>query len=492
MNILLNKILLLAFLSMLLSACMTRQILTETEAENKYQSVTSLESSINNADQAMLSLLSQRNFKLASEALNKAKVLALKDNNEAVTVASRGHSYFKQAEENTQKSSELFSEVLDARAHALNNGALLQMPKQFKALEIEFKKMTLALENGDIEKAKLHRPTIIDNYQRLGLSSLKKATVDDAKQVLSKARSSDAKAHAKKTFQLAEDELALAVSMLDADKNNKEKADQHAGQAIWLAEKSISITATVKSFRANNFTYEDIVLWHQEQLGKALKPMNMTLPLNLPDKNLTEAIAYKLNVALEDNRKITQQRDDLQASLTMSEKHLKEAKLSNHQAQKALKSKYEVAQQKRNETEAQKQQTLGFIQGLFNSDEANVYREKDNILIRAHGFYFASGQSEIDSRNFSLLQKIASAIAQYPSAKIIVTGHTDAMGNDAKNLTLSKMRANKVMKFLNEIGRISLERLSSEGLGEEKPVASNEEKEGRTANRRVEILIVNK
>ena len=47
------------------------------------------------------------------------------------------------------------------------------------------------------------------------------------------------------------------------------------------------------------------------------------------------------------------------------------------------------------------------------------------------------------------------------------------------------------MKFLNEVGGIPLERITSEGFGEQKPVASNETIDGRTENRRVEILIIN-
>lgn len=480
MNTLLKKILLLAFISILVSACMTKQTLTESEVEDKYQAVVALERSINNSDQAALALLSQRSYKLALEALKDSKALAVKDNNDAIGAAARGESYFNQAQENAKEAREIFSEVLDARSHAINNGAPKQMSKQFNTVETDFKKMTLDLEKGDIEKAKLHRPTIIDSYQRLALTSLKKATVDDAKQALSRARAADAEKYAKKTFRMVEDELALAVSMLDADKTSKERADKHAAQAIWLADKSISITATVKTFSANDFTSEDIVLWHQDQLGKALKPMNMILPLNLADKNMIEAIAYDLGRVLDDNKKIAQQHADLRASLAKSDEQLQQTMMSNQQAQ-----------QKRDKSEAQNRQKLEFIQGLFSSEEANVYREKDNILIRAHGFYFASGQSEIDSRNFSILQKIASAIAQYPAAKIVVTGHTDAMGNDAKNLSLSIMRADKVMKFLNEFGGIYLGRLSSEGLGEEKPVASNETQEGRAENRRVEVLIIN-
>ena len=477
MKKLLKPMLLTVMLTSLLSACAIKPELTQSEAADKYKSVTLLDQSINNSDQEMLSLLSQHSFQLAVDASKESKELAIKDDYKAVDVAVRGEGYFNQAKSNAANAKNIFSNVLYARAQAIKNGALTKSPKKLSELEVEFKKMTLDLEQGNISSAKLHRATMIKNYQSLELISLKKATVDEAKQYLAKARSADADKYAEKTYKMAEEQLALVLSMLTADKTSKEKAEWHAAKAIWLAEKSISITNTIKAFKANNFSSEDIVLWHQMQLSKAIKPLGMELPLNLPAKNLTEEIAHTISQVLQDSNELAKQRDEM---LTASQADFL-----------ALQAKHKGANQKRKKIELQKSKKLAFIQGLFNADEANVYRKKDNILIRAQGFYFASGQSEIDSRNFALLQKIASAIAEYPNANIVVTGHTDANGYHATNLKLSKLRADKVMKFLNEVGGISLERITSEGFGEQKPVASNETIDGRTENRRVEILIIN-
>ena len=490
MYTLLKQTLVIAFIGTLLSACVSKQTLSESQVAEKYQAVATLEQAISKSNQPMLSLLSQRSFEQATQALKEAKALAAKDKPEAIEAAARGERQFKLAEDNAQKARELFSEVLDARTQAINHGALTQLPKQLAVVEADFKKMTLDLEQGDLESAKMRRPSIIERYKSLELTALKKATVETAKQAIAKARALDADKYAKQTFEMAEEELALALSMLDADKTSKEKADQHAAQAIWLAEKSSSITATIKSFKANDFSSEDIVLWHQAQLEKAMKPLNKNLPFNLPDKNLIESIAHEVASAVKQGKQTLQQRDDLQESLSSSDAHLKQAIMTSQQEQRALKAKYEVEQQQRDEKQARENEKLAFIQGLFTPEQANVYREKDDILIRSHGFYFPSGQSEIDSRNFAILQKISAAIGQYPNSSVLVTGHTDAMGDDTSNLSLSEQRAEKVMKFLNEVGGISLARLSSKGLGEQKPVASNDSREGREANRRVEVLIV--
>ncbi|HBA33829.1 MAG TPA: hypothetical protein DCZ12_06835, partial [Gammaproteobacteria bacterium] len=76
-------------------------------------------------------------------------------------------------------------------------------------------------------------------------------------------------------------------------------------------------------------------------------------------------------------------------------------------------------------------------------------------------------------------------------SKVVISGHTDNQGSDAANFSLSQARAQKVAKFLSEVGKLNTKNLSWVGYGETRPVASNETSSGRAANRRVEILIVN-
>jgi outer membrane protein OmpA-like peptidoglycan-associated protein len=128
---------------------------------------------------------------------------------------------------------------------------------------------------------------------------------------------------------------------------------------------------------------------------------------------------------------------------------------------------------------------------MFTSSEANVYRQLENVLISAHGFEFPSGQSEIKTDNFVLVNKVIKAIELFPGSTVEIIGHTDSTGSAELNLKVSQERAANVAKFLNEVGGISLSRLSSQGFGSERPVASNKTAEGRASNRRVEILIVN-
>lgn len=103
---------------------------------------------------------------------------------------------------------------------------------------------------------------------------------------------------------------------------------------------------------------------------------------------------------------------------------------------------------------------------------------------------FDTGKSSIQKESEKVLNDIVKILNEYPNAKFRVEGHTDSVGSDANNMTLSKARAASVMQYLIEHG-VGSSRLSSEGFGEDKPIASNNTKAGRAVNRRVEINLDN-
>ena len=87
------------------------------------------------------------------------------------------------------------------------------------------------------------------------------------------------------------------------------------------------------------------------------------------------------------------------------------------------------------------------------------------------------------------IDKAAAILDECKDAKIEIGGHTDNFAPEAYNQLLSQRRANAVMKALIKAG-IAEARLSAKGFGETKPLANNETPEGRSINRRIEMLVV--
>ncbi|PZD79070.1 OmpA family protein [Mesonia sp. K7] len=101
---------------------------------------------------------------------------------------------------------------------------------------------------------------------------------------------------------------------------------------------------------------------------------------------------------------------------------------------------------------------------------------------------FDLNKSTIRKESYDALNSIASIMNEYPNAKFHIEGHTDSQGSDAYNMKLSKERAASVMTYLSGHG-VSASRITSEGYGESRPIATNKTAAGRQQNRRVEISL---
>ena len=96
---------------------------------------------------------------------------------------------------------------------------------------------------------------------------------------------------------------------------------------------------------------------------------------------------------------------------------------------------------------------------------------------------------KIEPESFPMLDKIADAMKNNPNMKILVTGHTDDVGSDDRNLSLSVRRAASVKDALVQRG-IGTDRIKTVGRGESQPIAPNTSEENRRINRRTEFTII--
>ena len=104
------------------------------------------------------------------------------------------------------------------------------------------------------------------------------------------------------------------------------------------------------------------------------------------------------------------------------------------------------------------------------------------------GILFATNKADLNATSKESLKQFAAQMADLPDTDITIYGHTDNTGSDAVNERLSLQRAESVEKYLNSCG-ISTDSMTAEGKSYSMPVATNETKEGRAQNRRVEIFI---
>lgn len=118
-------------------------------------------------------------------------------------------------------------------------------------------------------------------------------------------------------------------------------------------------------------------------------------------------------------------------------------------------------------------------------------RETDRGLVVTLGdVLFSTGKSDLRGAAAGHLDKLAAFLARYGDRTVTVEGHTDSVGSDAANLSLSQRRADAVKGYLVAHG-IANGRLTAAGMGEGSPVSDNATATGRQQNRRVEVVIAN-
>jgi OOP family OmpA-OmpF porin len=104
---------------------------------------------------------------------------------------------------------------------------------------------------------------------------------------------------------------------------------------------------------------------------------------------------------------------------------------------------------------------------------------------------FPSDSNEFSPEAYTLMDSIIDIALKYRDLEIFITGYTDSIGNTGYNKQLSKFRATVVKIYMIGNG-IDSKRIIVSGMGPENPVASNDTREGRQLNRRVEIKLQSK
>jgi chemotaxis protein MotB len=119
--------------------------------------------------------------------------------------------------------------------------------------------------------------------------------------------------------------------------------------------------------------------------------------------------------------------------------------------------------------------------------------EKGLVITFVADVLFDSGKAKLRTESFPVLDKVSRVLSEnVPQNYIGIEGHTDSIpikySSWKSNWELSAARALSVLHYLEKV--VAPERLSAVGYGEYKPVASNDTKEGRQMNRRVEVVIL--
>lgn len=404
---------------------------------NPQAEITKFEDMMADATQKNVDVLAPKEFKKSHKMLLEAKsdLESNQKQEEILNDVRIGRGHLVKAYSVAEPRRDLAPGVFEARQLALRAGASQQsdLKSELQDVDSDLSDKADSLKKMSAEDLSDFQKKYVDLERRAVIST----QLGDAKAILKGAERDDADSKAPTVYKKTEMALKNAESMIETNVRNPSGYEKSVTQANRQALQLNNVMVAIKQ-----------------------------------NKNLSESAAIKM---VSQNSQIK----NLKNELTDSE-------LSNSQLSTDLRSSNNNLYNARASVEMQK--ALEEARSQFSDDEAEAYQQGQNLLIRMKKINFSSGQSDLPASSLASLAKVSEVAKSLNAKTIKVEGHTDSTGPESVNMTISEARADAVASYLKSNGFNNIE-VESTGYGFQKPIATNKSKEGRTMNRRVDIVI---
>lgn len=256
--------------------------------------------------------------------------------------------------------------------------------------------------------------------------------------------------------------------------------DLYRAYLVYMADRRIQIARTMAEREQHEQMLDELEKQRSDMLIKASQ-----LEADQARKDAEQARLLVATTAEEAERA----REEKEKAEQKEAESARAAQLSAEEADQARRlaeSRASEAEYARLEADLASQQITSLTRQLEN---LQLRETESGVVVTLGDVLFASGQTTLVEGGRSSLAEVVDLLQTEPDKKIRVEGHTDSLGDAETNLQLSEQRAQAVLEALVSMG-VSSERISALGMGEDFPIASNEDEDGRARNRRVDVILL--
>jgi OOP family OmpA-OmpF porin len=375
--------------------------------------------------------------------------------------------------------------VVAAREAAAQADAELYAESAWRRAEAQLSRLLNALERGRLEAPGEREDELLTLYRTARAQAAETVLLAEARNAMQNARRHRLPAATPTLMARAQAQLDAAAAQLAATPADSEAARRLASEAVATVHHAHALAAAMAALPAQGreeallLQWEDAMLQILQSAGRDAPRARGAGPAALTRATLDATSALNRQVAALDlalqarNAMIL----ELQTRLAATDDQLASTAYARAALARELESTRRSGQRRDRLTE------------LFGPEEAEVSRQGDQILLRLTGIHFNVGGTEVDDASRALLTKVADAILLFPAANVVIEGHTDASGDMGVNQRVSEARAERVRGLLLELTAMADSRMLARGLGETRPIASNDTAAGRALNRRIDVRI---
>ena len=446
---------------------------------NPGQLVSQLEEDLATAKSNRVDVLAPNTYKdalsayiMAKEALERGAKLS-----DISSYVAKGRAHLKKAEEMAQVSRTVLGQTNEARDKALEVGAD-KLGEPYMDVERQYLKLTRAIEDNNLSYAQNNARKVQAAFLYVAMIAIKDNALGSARKMMAEADIAEIPRMAPRAYNDALKALNEADAYIEKNPYEAETIAQKATHAEFMARRVLQISESSEDFQ--KMSPEGISLYVEALLARLGKTLNTG---DLRDKSFEGQIGMMIGVvdSIEvKNQALEMGNEDYQAKIADLEQRL--ASLQGYSREQEQAKRKLAAEREFNER-------FNKVQGLFRSEEAEVYKQGGQLVIRMRGIQFPVGQATLTPENYMLLSKVQQAIQTFGQPTVVIEGHTDSTGSAQVNQELSQKRAEAVKTYLVANNTLPENRIQAFGYGPDRPLAPNTTPEGRAINRRIDVLI---
>lgn len=263
-----------------------------------------------------------------------------------------------------------------------------------------------------------------------------------------------------------------------------DKADRLGNSVNQLVADSTQLAITLSylqtSYKELNDTYDLLLDKNSQMMANKAKE--------------TKKLLEDLQLAQEDLQTKEDELNELEDNLTKKQKQLILTQDALQARERKVVELEDVISRKDSLVNALKDRISAALLG-FEGDGLTITQKNGKVYISLdEQLLFASGSWKVDERGKEALGKLSKALENQIDINVTIEGHTDSIpfggrGQIKDNWDLSVVRSTAIVRILTESSTISAARITAAGRGEHSPLTVNTTREGRSANRRIEIIL---
>ena len=477
-NITILTLMTLAVFSLLACAGTQTSVQSISKSANPTDVVNEFDGEIATARKNQLNVLSPDWFSEAEASLTSAKKALNKGDeiSEIIENVAEGRAQLKRAEEMAQVARTTLPELIKSREMARGAGAT--KINDYARAEDDFLILTKAIEDNNLRLAQRERGRVSKDFRALELRAIKDQTIGEVRKLLAQAENDGARKYAPHSLSTAQQKLKNTDAFITQNPYEKAKMQEMANDALFYAQRLVQMNKQSQKIRT--MESEGIARWIEEMLHQTTAKLTAPDMRNEPFETQVENMVESVSALQADHKFVIEQTKEQEADI---------AALKNRIAALEGETKEQQAAKERLTAEKEFNEKFIQIQNYFEPEEAEVYKQGNQLVIRLKSIQFPVGKDTIIPKNYETLSKVQSAIRTFGEPDVIIEGHTDSTGSDEVNEHLSQQRAEAVRQYLVANRTLSYDRIVALGYGSMRPLASNQTAEGRAINRRIDVIV---